>query len=259
MVTQAGFKDHFSGNSAAYAKARPSYPEALYDWLADVAPRRGIAWDCGCGAGQASIGLAERFERVIGTDASATQIAEAIPHPKVVYRVATAENSGVDDAKVDLIVVAQALHWFDFDRFYAEVARVARPDGVLAAITYAMFRISPSVDAMIDAFYSGVTGPYWPPERRHVETDYRDIPFPFDRIAAPDFTIAREWRLDQVIAMVDTWSGLKACRKALGRDPLPDLRRNLETVWGDPVAPRPVTWNVKVIAGRNVGRPAPDA
>ncbi len=248
-----GFKDHFSGNSASYAKARPTYPDALYDWLAQIAPRRQLAWDCGCGAGQASLGLAERFARVIATDASADQIAAAAPHPKVTYRTAPAEASGIEAARVDLTVVAQALHWFDFDRFYAELRRVSRPDGVLAAITYAMFRVSPEVDALIDAFYSDVTGPYWPAERRHVETDYRDIPFPFERIVAPDFSIERSWLPEQVTAMVDTWSGLKAYRKATGNDPLPELHRSLLTVWGDPLAARPVRWAVKVIAGRNLG------
>jgi SAM-dependent methyltransferase len=134
------FKDHFSGNSADYARARPDYPDALHDWLAGLAPRQGLAWDCGCGAGQAALGLAERFERVIATDASADQIEAATPHPRVAYAVAPAEASAIASGSVDLIVIAQALHWFDHDRFYAEARRVAAPGCVLAAVTYTNVR-----------------------------------------------------------------------------------------------------------------------
>lgn len=244
------FKDHFSGNSAEYARARPDYPDALHDWLAGAAPRQGLAWDCGCGAGQAALGLAERFERVIATDASADQIEAATPHPRVAYAVAPAEATAIASASVDLIVIAQALHWFDHDRFYAEARRVAAPGCVLAAVTYAMFRIDPALDAAIDAFYRDVAGPYWPPERRHVETDYCDIPFPFPRIEAPKFRIDRVWRLDDVLAMVDTWSALKALRKATGTDPLPALAKTLSPIWGGaPEMTRPVRWDVTVLAG----------
>src|SRR6266568_6165743 len=179
------FPDHFSGVSAGYAAFRPRYPDALFDFLADAAPARDAAWDCATGNGQAAIGLAHHFPRVIATDASEAQIAHATPDPRVTYRVAPAEASGLDDRSVDLVTAAQALHWFDRPKFWAEARRVLRPRGVVAVWTYLLFEIAPEIDAIIREFYSDVVGPFWPPERHITEERYRTIEFPFAEFAAP--------------------------------------------------------------------------
>ncbi len=140
------FKDHFSKQATDYAKFRPRYPQKLFDYLGRIAPNRRVAWDCGTGNGQAAVGLALVFDRVIATDASEKQIANAQSHEKVDYRVAPAEHSGIGSEAVDLIMVAQALHWFDLDRFYAEARRVLKPDGILAASAYNLLHIDPAVD-----------------------------------------------------------------------------------------------------------------
>ena len=114
------FHDHFSGVANRYVDFRPHYPAELFDYVATLVPRTSLVWDCACGNGQATLDLAQRFERVIATDASREQIASAMPHPKVEFRVAPAEQSGLPDESVGLITVAQALHWFDLERFYAE-------------------------------------------------------------------------------------------------------------------------------------------
>ena len=129
------FKDHFSRLAAQYAEFRPSYPGALFDLLARIAPSRGRAWDCACGSGQATLDLAERFESVVGTDASAQQVAAAKPHPRVTYAVCRAEASGLETASFDLVTVAQSLHWFDRPGFYAEARRVLKPEGVIGVWT----------------------------------------------------------------------------------------------------------------------------
>ena len=134
-MTQS-FHDHFSDVAKRYADFRPHYPAALFDYLATLVPRTPLVWDCACGNGQATVDLAERFERVIATDASREQVASARPNPKVEYRVAPAEQSGLPAESVGLITVAQALHWFDLDRFYAEARRVLYSNGVLAAWAY---------------------------------------------------------------------------------------------------------------------------
>src|ERR1700712_181091 len=170
------FKDHFSGHAAVYASFRPTYPAALFDFVLSLTPGRALAWDCATGNGQAALGLADAFEHVIATDASAAQLEHALAHPKIEYRQAPAEDSGLAAGSVDLITVATALHWFDFDRFYAEARRVLAPGGALAAWAYNLPRVTPEVSALIDHLAREVVGTYWPPERKWVDDDYHDVP-----------------------------------------------------------------------------------
>lgn len=248
-MTEATFEDHFSRGSAAYAAFRPTYPEALYDWLAAAAPRRDLAWDCATGNGQAAVALAKRFVRVVGSDASAAQIAAARAAPGVEYAVFPAEDAALAEGSVALVTVAQALHWFDHERFYGEVRRVLAPGGVLAAWAYELFRIAPAVDAVIDAWYRGPLDPYWPDGRRHIEAGYRTVPFPFEPIAAPAFEMAAEWTLEQVLGYLSTWSAVTRYREAVGADPLALVRGDLVAAWGEPALARPVVWPLSLLVG----------
>jgi SAM-dependent methyltransferase len=243
------FKDHFSGHAAVYASFRPSYPPALFDFVASLPARHGLAWDCATGNGQAAVGLAERFERVIATDGSAEQLALAVPHPKVEYRQALAEQSGLDSGSVDLVSVATALHWFDFDRFYAEVERVLSPGGALAAWAYNLVRVTPEVDVLTDRLARQIVGPYWPPERRWVDEDYRTLPFPFAEVPVPELWIEEEWDFSRFIPYFTTWSATARYRKATGHDPLEDIGDEMERAWGDPSQARTVRWPVMMRAG----------
>lgn len=244
------FKDHFSGDPAGYASHRPTYPVALVEYLAGLTPRRALAWDAGCGSGQLSTLLAGAFARVIATDASAEQIAKAAPHPRVEYRCARAEASGLPDDVVDLATAAQAAHWFDLAAYYAEARRVGRPGSVLALVTYGSMVIDDDVDPVIGHLYSEVLGPYWPPERRHVEDGYRSLPFPFDEVEAPEFEIGVSWTLEELVGYVDTWSAVRALERAEGRAPLEAFRGALSRVWGDGAAVRPVRWPLSLRVGR---------
>jgi SAM-dependent methyltransferase len=240
--------DHFSGHAADYAKFRPGYPEALFDWIAVQTAGHDLAWDCGCGNGQASVPLAGRYRRVAATDFSADQIAQATPHPNVDYRTAPAEASGLPDHCADLVTIAQALHWFDFDRFYAEVRRVVKPGGAIVAWTYQLLRGEPAINAVLDDFYRNTLGPHWPPERKWVDLAYRGLPFPFEEIAAPPFEIRLQWSLDDLIAYVGTWSATHRCLTAEGADPMPALRERLAPVWG--AGEREIVWPIAIKAGR---------
>jgi SAM-dependent methyltransferase len=246
----APFKDHFSDRSAAYAQHRPGYPPALALWLAEQAPSRGLALDCGCGSGQFSTLLAEAFERVVALDASPQQVANASPHPRVEYRVATGEDTGLPAASVDLLSVAQAAHWFDLDAFYAEARRVLRPGGVIALITYNIIEIDGDVGALMRRFYHDVVGPFWPPERRHVESGYRELPFPFDETPAPALAMTARWGLDDLLGYVDTWSAVRAAEKTLGREPWERLAAELRTIWGPPAERREIRWPLSLRVGR---------
>lgn len=230
-VSSTAFKDHFSGNSADYAAYRPAYPAKLFAWLAKQAPGRNLAWDCATGSGQAALGLAPHFRTVVATDASADQIAQARLHAGVSYAVAPAETSGLAPSSVDLVTVAQAAHWFDLPAFHAEVRRVLRPGGLVALWCYERLRIEPGLDEAIEVFYGQRLGPYWPPERRHVEAGYRDLDFPYQELPAPAFAMEARWTLDQLMGYFATWSAVKAYRRDLGQDPLPVLRERLASIW----------------------------
>ncbi len=225
------FKDHFSGLASAYARYRPTYPPELAAYLAEAAPSRTLALDLATGNGQAAIDLANHFDQVLASDASARQLAEAIAHPRVFYLQHPAERLPVRSGSADLIAVAQAAHWFDLDRFYPEARRVLRPGGVVALWTYELFHIDAAIDAAITHFYHEVVGPYWPPERRFVEARYQTLPFPLAESPAPPFEIALEWSLADVISYLGTWSAVDRYRSVRGEDPLPLIIGSLEALW----------------------------
>jgi ubiquinone/menaquinone biosynthesis C-methylase UbiE len=225
-------KDHFSAVAGSYAEFRPRYPAALFRWLASRAPGTARVWDCACGSGQASIDLAEYFDEVVATDLSAEQLRQAQAHPHIQYRVALAEESQLPAASVDLVTVAQALHWFDCERFYAEARRVLRPAGLLAVWSYAVCTLeSAAADELLQDFYSHIVGPYWPAERRHVEEGYQGLPFPPREVAVPEFSMALHWTLAQLTGYVSSWSATNRYIKARAADPVPALRSALQAHW----------------------------
>lgn len=249
-MTNADFKDHFSSGSAGYAAHRPTYPMALVDELASKSPALERALDCGCGTGQLSVLLAERFDEVIATDASAAQIANAQPHDGVKYRTALAEDSGLPERSVDLITVAQAAHWLDLAKFYAEACRVARPRAVIALITYGVLQVEGPVDRAVQHFYHETIYQFWPAERRHVEDGYCSLPFPFPEIDLPKFAIEVTWRLEDLVGYIHTWSAVKVAEKTLGSSPIECFVDQLRHDWGDPTSLRRVTFPLSVRAGR---------
>lgn len=244
------FKDHFSAHAAVYRNARPHYDPGLSAWLAAQCAQRDHAWDAGCGNGQAAVALASHFARVTATDPSRAQIDNAQPAPRVEYRVEAAEHCSLPDASVDLVTVAQALHWFDLDAFHAQVRRVLRPGGVVAEWSYADCRIDAAVDAVKNRLYVDVLDPYWPPERRLVESGYSELAFPFERIAAPPFELSVEWDLAQFLAYLRSWSATQRYIAANAQDPVAALAQDFSLAWGDPGAARRVVWDLALRAGR---------
>ena len=249
----ANFKDHFSAVAARYAEFRPTYPAELFDWLASLCEEHEAAWDCATGSGQAAAGLAPHFARVVATDASAGQIAHASGPANVGLRVAPAESSGLADSSIDLVTVAQAAHWFDLPKFFAEARRVLKPGGALALWGYGRLDLPGGMDAIFLRFYSETVGPYWPPERKWIDDGYRSLDFPFSEITAPAFSIEVEWNLPRLLNYLSTWSAVKRYRAERGSDPLPALLAELQPLWGNPDAALPLKWPLFLRVGRNPG------
>lgn len=249
-MTNSNFKDHFSKGSDGYAAYRPKYPQRLGEELAKISPRQDLALDCGCGSGQMSVLLADYFKKVIATDASAAQIETAEQKQGVTYKVALAESSGLPNDSVDLITVAQAAHWLDLEKFYAEVFRVARPQAAIALITYGIMEIEgKDVNETALHFYHDTVGPYWPPERRFVEEGYRSFAFPFKEIKLPDLAIEVSWKLGDLLGFFNTWSATKAAEKALGHNPVFEVKEKLQTVWGSSELRRKISWPLAMRVG----------
>jgi SAM-dependent methyltransferase len=245
------FKDHFSARSTEYAQFRPRYPAELFEYLAGIAPDRSRAWDCATGNGQAATGLARFFESVIATDASEKQIGNAERNERVEYRVAVADQSGLEARSVSLMTVAQALHWFDVDLFNSEVKRVLKPEGVLAIWCYNLCNISPAIDAFVEDFYHNIVGPYWDPARHLVEAGYRTVPFPFTEIETPKFQIEAVWPLDHLLGYLRTWSATKGFIATRGFDPVTRLADQLAPLWNNAADRKTVRWPLNVRAGRS--------
>lgn len=242
---------HFAPIAAGYAEFRPRYPAALFAWLASQAPARDVAWEPAAGSGQATTGLAAHFGRVVATDASAAQVARAPSLPNVTWGVEPAEASGLPDASVSLVAVAQAVHWLDHARFWPEARRVLRPGGVVAVWTYALFGTGdPAVDAVIDRFAGETLRPWWPPERRLVDDGLRSLAFPFEELPAPALVMEASWDVAHVMGYLRTWSAVTRWRAAGGGDPVAELAPALLAAWGSADATRRVTWPLALRAGR---------
>lgn len=243
------FPDHFSSVAAGYAAFRPSYPPALFDWLAAQSRTRTAVWDCACGNGQATAALADRFDLVIATDASAEQLSHAPPIPRTIWKLAVAEASGLPDGCVDAVVIAQALHWFDLTRFWPEVRRVVRPDGLVAAWCYGPTRLRhAAIDQVVQWFYDDVLGASWPANRRHIDAGYATLDFPFRRLETPPFEMRVSWTLPQFLGYVHTWSAAQRYQAATGSDPFPAFVERLTPLWGE--GSHEVEWPVSILAGR---------
>lgn len=237
------FPDHFSGHAAEYATYRPRYPETLYQFLSDNCEHHQLAWDCATGSGQAAMSLAAYFERVVATDASTEQVASASAHPNIHYSVAPAEDSGISEASVDLVTVAQALHWFDIDEFFAEVTRVVKPGGLLAAWSYERASVDANIDPILDAIFDEVED-YWPPERAIVMNRYRDITFPWSELSVPPISMVENRTVEQVLGYFRTWSASKRYQEDRGADPVTLHESELRSAWGS--ANRAVSWPLTI-------------
>jgi ubiquinone/menaquinone biosynthesis C-methylase UbiE len=226
-------KDRFSTDSKGYAAFRPGYPAALVDHVLAQTPGRGRAWDVGAGNGQLTALLAPHFAQLEGTDISASQLAEAIQLPNVRYSQQRAEQTDFPAGTFDLVTVAQAIHWFDFERFYAEAHRVAAVGARIAVIGYPLFSINAPLDAVLHDFYQVRLHRYWDPERRYLDADYQTIPFPFAEIQCPRFASSYEWTIAQLMGYLGTWSAVKNYAQQQGHNPLEAIQADLKTAWGD--------------------------
>jgi SAM-dependent methyltransferase len=244
------FRDQFSKQAALYSQCRPGYPAELFDYLASIAPGHSVAWDCATGSGQAAVPLARFFRQVVVTDASMQQISHAVPHPAVSYRVAPADSSGLPSNSVDLVTVAQALHWFDTDDFYAEAKRVLVAGGALAAWGYGdPVMHEPALQAIVHDFNHGTMESYWPANRNVLLDCYRTLPFPFREIVPPHFELRLRWTLPELTGYFRTWSATARYVDERGADPVVEVELSLAKQWGNAMTRHLVTWPVYIRAG----------
>jgi SAM-dependent methyltransferase len=244
------FRDHFSNQAGEYARFRPGYPQALFDYLAGQAPSQKLAWDCGTGSGQAAVRLAERFQRVIATDASQAQIEHAVRQPGIEYRVEPAESTSIDSHTVDLITAGVAVHWFEFDPYYTEVRRVANPGALIAVWTYHYPAIAPEVDAFIEQMNRELLSGYWPERIRYLEEHYATLPFPFEPVPAPRFEMQTEWYVQDMAGFINSWSATQRYLTENGEDALESVWTELGRAWGGADKKRLVSWPLYLRVGR---------
>jgi len=244
------FKDYFSEQADIYAQSRPRYPDDLFEYLVSLSPSKELAWDVGTGNGQAAISLAKYFDRVIATDGSKEQINNAFTNQKIEYKVATAENSGLESNSVDLITVATAIHWFNHDKFYPEAKRILKNGGIIAAWCYAFSKTNDSIDTIIHHFATETLKDYWPPERRFVWNNYADLPFPFEIIETPKFYCRVNWNLNQMVNYLNSWSSVQKYIAAHNSNPIEIILPELMKAWGEPDAIKETSWELGLKIGK---------
>ncbi|ATE61967.1 class I SAM-dependent methyltransferase [Thauera sinica] len=243
-------RNWFDQGGQAYARFRPDYPARLSAFLSSIAPDNDLALDVGCGNGQLTLQLASHFAAVVGVDPSADQIANAVPHERIRYQCAPAERLPLPDRSASLVTAAQAAHWFDLPVFYGEVRRVAVAGGILALISYGAPRSEPGLEERFGRFYQEEIGPYWPAERRLVDTGYATIDFPFEELSAPRMDIRLDWNLAELLGYVSTWSAVRRAREAGREDVLRSFAHELADAWGDAGIKRSITWPLNMRVGR---------
>lgn len=242
-------KDNFSTQSDKYAKYRPTYPSELFDFINANAHNKLNAWDCGTGNGQVAYELAKTFSNVFATDISQQQLDNAFQADNILYSVQPAEKTNFEEKKFDLIVVAQAIHWFDFDKFYTEVRRTAKENALLCVVGYGKLEISEQIDEVISDLYENIIGKYWDMERIYIDNNYQTIPFPFDEIQIPHFVNTQYWTFEHLIGYLNTWSAVKKFIMQNNFNPIDKLRKNLEQLW-DKKLTRPVHFPLIIRVGR---------
>jgi SAM-dependent methyltransferase len=251
MEIMVDIRKLFDDKSEIYAKARPRYPATLYEWLVKACPAHHSAWDVGCGNGQAAVDLGNYFETVQATDISASQIANAPSHDGVTFSIQPAEATDFANASFDAVCVAQALHWFDYDRFWPEVRRVLKPGGLFAAWGYNWPHIDPAIDEILDQSFLSIIRPYWVRQNKLLWDGYRDVPFPLVPLDVPKIGLTIDWSVEQFFGYLHSWSATRRCIEAIGDEFFEAGFRNLSEVWGGKIK-RSVSMDFVVIAGRNV-------
>jgi SAM-dependent methyltransferase len=246
----ATFKDYFSKQSDIYVKFRPHYPVELYSYLSSLTPEHELVWDCGTGNGQAAIGLTPFYNQIIATDPSEQQIKNAILNEKIKYHVEKAENNSLTSNSVDLLTIANALHWFDFDVFYKEANRVLKKNGIIAAWAYFLPSISPEIDEIVSHYHFQTLNDYWLAENRLVEKGYSTIPFPFKQISSPEFFYEKQMSLGDLIGYLNTWSATQRYIDKNKINPTEQLLNELLPVWKNKDAERKATWKLVLKVGR---------
>lgn len=241
-------KDNFSIQSAGYAQYRPTYPKELYDFLFSLVAVKETAWDCATGNGQVARELASHFNHVFGTDISENQLSHAVQKDNITYLLQSSDHSTFEDQTFDLITVAQAIHWFNFEGFYSEVKRTLKPGGIFAAFGYGVMKIDEKVDLIIHKLYRSILGSYWDEERKYIDEGYLTIPFPFQELPVPELSIKTYWNFEQLTGYLNTWSAVQHFRKANLSDPLDLIISELEAAWGDEV--KEVNFPILMRAGK---------
>ena len=246
------FKDYFSKQASDYARYRPHYPESLFEYLASLVSEPETVWDCGTGNGQAALGLTPYFGKVVATDASANQIAQAFAHEKIGYSVAPAEQTDLASQSIDLVTVGTAVHWFNFDLFYPEVKRVLKPHGVIAVWSYGEFEM-PSITAelwrIIQAFKQLVQ-PFRPEEHKLIKEKYQTIPFPFAELESPTFSMTAEWTAEDLIGYTTTWSITQRLFETYGLEPFTTFAQQVTDGWNAAQATELVQWPIYLRVGK---------
>lgn len=247
------FEDHFAAGSPMYARARPHYPPELMGWLAEQAPSRKLAWDAATGTGQVAHLATEHFEEVYATDASPAQLAETVAARGLRFAQERAELPSLPTDSVDLVTVGAAAHWLDLPRFYEATRRVSRPGGLLALFSYGVeLAGSPALQGVLNAYADSIEA-HWTPAYQVVVERYQGLPFPFERVAMPEFLAHSQGDLRQFMDLMRTWSGSLRAREATGADPLAPFEARFEQAWtqeGPAEVPRTLHWPIFGHVGR---------
>lgn len=224
-------KDNFSKQAKAYSQFRPSYPDEMIEYVVSFVKNRSKALDIATGNGQVANKLSNYFDKVYATDISENQLSNATQKENIIYSKESAEETSFDENQFDLVTVAQAIHWFDFDKFYKELNRILKPDGIFAVLGYGLFKSNPDSDKILHHFYNNITGKYWDKERKYLDENYETIPFPLEELEVKSFQNEFTWSFEELIGYLSTWSATQHYITQNNQNPIDLIHNDLKNSW----------------------------
>lgn len=248
-------KDNFSKQAIDYSKFRPQYPQEMIECIISFVNNKSTALDIATGNGQVAHKLSAYFKKVYATDISQKQLDNAIQAENVSYSKESAENTSFENQKFDLIVVAQAVHWFDFEVFYKEIYRILKSEGIFAVMGYGLFSTNKDSDKILQHFYYNIIGPYWDAERKYLDENYETIPFPFEEIPTEKFENQFTWTFETLIGYLQTWSSVQHYISKNKQNPIDLIYDDLKVSWqkNDKKVTFPLLLRIGKLNPKNIG------
>ncbi len=236
-------------NGKYYSMYRPVYPETLIEYITELCVTKDKAWDCCTGTGIVANMLSARFNKIIATDISSSQIAHAILKNNIEYKVENIYDANIPKNSVDLIAVAQAFHWLDQLKFYNKVREVMKPCGTLAIWCHSPY---PDEIADVTKKYLSLVIESLPKDEMtvymknlaYIESGYAKIDMPFEIRNYKLFEMIQQWDMYRYVGYLESISASNIYKEKYGHSAVVNIIDDLRKIWGNESKKMTLNWKI---------------